>query len=123
MPMIPGLTVKAIINRFNGMRFEGAELTDILLEYAEKNRDHFNFIYTGDVIEAASGDRIENTPKGFAPQPEVRDPLFTKDQLLKLSKNHLLELAESMKLTIEGEPDKGLIADLIIAEQMNKKGA
>ena len=122
MDKIPRLTVKAIINRFNGNRIEGAELTEILLEYAEKNRDHFNFIYTGDVIEpAGNGDRIENTPSGFSQPGEAKDPKFTKEQLTKLSKNHLLELADGMKLVIEGDSSKDAIAELILAEQ-NKGG-
>ena len=123
MNKIPGLTVKAIVNRFDGTRIEGAQLTEILLEYAEKNRDHFNFIYTGDTFEpAGDGDRIENAPSGFSQPGEASgSSKFSKDQLMKLSKNHLLELADGMKLVIEGESSKDAITDLILAEQ-NKGG-
>lgn len=103
--------IKAIVNKETGLRFEGADLNNWMVEYATKNRETFILVFKGDVVEDSGG----------APEaaPEVADgvPKYSRSQLMAKNKAALVEIAEGMGLVFEDDPTKETIVDRILMVQ------
>lgn len=102
------LRVKAILNRISGLRIEGDDLNETLVAYAENNRDHFSFVYVGDVVE---GDTIE------APA-ELSGNKYSAGSLKAKNKPELVSILETeFGVTIEGDATKDDLIGMILKAQ------
>ena len=108
--------VKAILCLNNGARIEGRAITPHLLEYALNNREHFNFVYQGDVYEPVREPR--ETARDLDVEVSVdRNPRFSKTDLMRMNKGPLQELCDTLRIVLEGDPTKEDIVDMILMDQ------
>ena len=99
--------VKAIISA-SGLRIEGEELTPYMLAYALNNRDHFNFVYQGDIF--LETDEVTLTPTDPS-------PVFKEADLNRMTRPALLALCTQEGITVEDEPEVDELVEMILQHQ------
>ena len=103
--------IVAVISRKNGVRFGKDEVSPYLIDYALHNREDFLIVY--------EDEKQEPTP--VIEEKKVKDvfdssPRFTREELSRMNKANLQELANSFNLVYEGETKEVLI-DLLLKAQ------
>lgn len=112
--------VIAVINRKNGARFEHGEVSRHLIEYALNNRQDFLIEYEGDLQLLTKAKDASPEPEKTEPAPEPEEEKdtikFTREELTRMNKHSLQDLAASFNLVYEGETKEALI-DLLLKAQ------
>ena len=103
--------IKAIICRASGKRIEGEDLTVYVLEYALNNRDEFNMVYIGDIVEAPAA------PSAPAEDDLGKPIVFSESDLKGMNKGPLIDLCVQRGILVDSDQTKAELIDLILAEE------
>jgi phosphotransacetylase len=103
------LTLVKIVSKVTGEVIEGENLTDRLIEYANRNRELFHLFFTGDTLI---------TPEPDPAPPSVDYPTYSATALQQMTKADIVALLSAKSIeSSESMPKSDLIAMVLEAQE------